>query len=122
VQETMLNQVFHALWQAGYFEIDMDIGDDGYARIDAKLPPLVRMEADALIIEVGAIDAEVAIPPFLDEPPFVMQLGARLKTSAYIDGTRLVVDSMDFDPAEDLALTLGDSISPGALEVLEDVI
>lgn len=122
VQETLLNQVLHALWQAGYFQIDMDIGDDGYANIDAKLPPLVRIEEDELVLEVGALSAEIGIPPFLDEPAFFVQLGARLTTSAYIDGTRLVVDSMDFDPAEDLALTLPDSISPAAREVLENVI
>lgn len=122
VQETMLNQVFHALWQAGYFEVEMDLGDEGYALIDAKLPPLVRMEGSELVIEVGAIDAEIAIPPFLDDPPFIAQLGARLHASAYIDGTRLVVDSMSFDPTEDLALTLPDSISPAARDVLENVI
>lgn len=121
IHEGLINQVLHALWMTGYFNIEMSLGD-GYAAIDAKLPPTVHFEGGRLHVALGGVDATIDLPPLLTDPPFSIQFGGRLSASASIVGNELVVGTLTMNPATDLAINFEDSVSDAARQVLEQVV
>lgn len=121
IHEGLINQVLHALWYTGFFNIQMDIGD-GYAAIDARLPPTVHFSGGQLHVALGGVDATIDLPPLLTDPPFNIQFGGRLSASASIEDGYLVVGALGMNPATDLAINFGDSVSDASRQVLEQVI
>lgn len=122
VNEAFVNQVLHSLWLAGFFDIYMELGDGGFVHIDAKLPPTVRMFQGQLQVALGGVDAQLAIPPILGDPPFSIQFGGVIGASASVQNNYLVVGDLTMNPQTDLALTFHDSVDAAAQEVIENVI
>lgn len=121
----LLNQVLHALWQAGFFDValgDAILGDDALdgvsVDVSAGLPIVVVGRDDgALGLHIGAWEVELAYPDLLAEP-LRLRIGAEasarvsLRSDEEIDFEGLTLDAFYFDP-------IGVSLEPATREVLD---
>lgn len=122
VHEGMLNQALYALWRAGFFQMEMDLGDGGLAIIDAMLPPVITIESGVALLSLGGVSATVTIPPLFDDPPFHVQFGGKLRATVSVDDNVLAFGDIIFNPNTDLFISFPDSVSEAGREVIQTVV
>jgi hypothetical protein len=66
--EGAINQILHGLWRGGFFQGALNLGADGTATIDARLPAVAVLDGSQARLMLGAIRADVTIPGVIDQP------------------------------------------------------
>ena len=98
----LINQVFYALWRAGFFDATLggaDLGEgvppETAAMLRAALPPVVRpIEGNRLEVSVGALGLSVVYPGIFDEP-LPVGVGARLEVGYSLDDDTLIFSGLE---------------------------
>lgn len=90
VYEGTLNHVLHALWRGRFFQASLQLGADGTADLDARLPPVVKVlpgnEAELML---GGFGAVVTLPGVLNNP-VSLTFGGRATASLSLQNNDLV--------------------------------
>lgn len=128
--EGAVNQILHNLWMGGFFNLALDLGDGGAANpsvtIDAYLPPVAHISNEGgqerLRLMMGGIDAEVRIPPLIDEPPLRVMFGGVATAAASLDGDALRVSDLSLNYESDLYISFEDAVSEAGRLAVRDLL
>lgn len=97
VYEGALNQVLHGLWRGGYFQADLDLGGQGSAVLDARLPPVVAISSsNEAELMLGGVAAVVSLPGVLSEP-VALTFGGRASATISLNGGDLEFGGLTLD-------------------------
>lgn len=128
--EGAINQVLHNLWMGGFFTLSLNLGDGGAVSpsvsIDAFLPPVAHISneggSERVRLMMGGIDAEVRIPPLIDEPPLRVMFGGVATAQASLNGDALRVHNLALDYENDLHISFEDAISHEGRMAVRDLL
>lgn len=119
--EGVLNQVLHALWRGGMFQAEIPVSN-GFARIDAMLPPVASITGSKAKIELGGLVLELGLPGFIDPAnPLRIVANVRASLNVSIANDQLGFSNFAIEP-NGLFLSFDDSIDATSRQIVEDVI
>ncbi|HTR52715.1 MAG TPA: hypothetical protein VMJ10_18500 [Kofleriaceae bacterium] len=91
--EGLLNEMLHALWRAGYFQANLNLGG-GTATIDSWLPPVAQINNNnTAVLMLGGVAATLTIPGIIDTPIQIM-FGGNANATVSMNGNSLVFGNL----------------------------
>lgn len=105
----MLNQVLHALWRAGYFDVNLGgsvlsgLPMGSQVALNLGLPPVALLEGTRVVrLQLGTARLSLVYPGIFDDP-LTLNLGATATSSVTLNGNDLVfgnvvIDELYFSP------------------------
>jgi hypothetical protein len=127
VYEGTLNHVLHALWRGGFFQANLQLGTDGTAVLDARLPPVVKvLPGNQAELTLGGIGAVVTLPGVISNP-VSLTFGGRATAALTLQNGDLVVGNLaltDVYVATETPLSQGqrDALEGFLSTILQDVL
>lgn len=120
----LFNQLLHALWRGGMFEVEIDISaldaslpDGVSAIITTRLPPVAMIDGSQVVLHLGGIEAEVNHP---DLPASLrVALGATARTTVTLSNGDLQFGAITIEELYFSSDQL--EIGPDDLMALEDL-
>jgi hypothetical protein len=105
----MLNQVLHALWRAGYFDVDLGgtalggLPAGSQVNLNLGLPPVALLEGTRVVrLHLGTARLSLVYPGLFNDP-LTLNLGATATSSVTLNGDDLsfgniLIDELFFSP------------------------
>jgi hypothetical protein len=127
VYEGTLNHLLHALWRGGFLQANLQLGAEGSAVLDARLPPVIALrpgnEAELML---GGVGATVTIPGVIGNP-VSLTFGGRATASVSLTASDLAFGGLvltDVYVATDTPLSQGqrDALESFLGTILEDLL
>lgn len=118
---SIVNQVLHALWRAGFFDATLQLGEGGGASVEIRtgLPPVATAEAgNDVELSLGNVTARLSDSELFPEP---IDLGIGLRARLRVSATAEEVEFFDFALEEIHISSYDVSLDSETRSTLEDV-